>query len=53
MKLSLDLFFIKFSDVYFQPEADWPSGRSGEFQNGRPSSGRRPGWFIIKEKVSD
>ncbi len=30
------------------PGADWPS-----LQNGRPSSGRRPGWFIIKEKVSD
>ncbi len=29
------------------------AGRSGEVQNGRPSSGRRPGRFIIKEKVSD
>ncbi len=37
----------------WNPGADWPAVHSGEVQNGRPSSGRWPGWFIIKEKVSD
>ncbi len=39
----------QFLPTGLQSGADWPSGRSGEVQNGRPSSGRRPGWFIIKE----